>query len=636
MNRVTRGRYGRARWAAVTAAALAPAAACFSPSPITGLGCADTEPRCPGGQVCDDAAGVCVPDSALATWRDDTVADFAQPTAVLADATVELDGAIGAAPYFADGLAVWGIASAAIDDGAAATVSWDAIAALPTTGHGFTRSLDLYSDTDEPLTGSYLANTDATTIRIEGELLLDAGATLLSLDADDRGFVELQDPSSGTWNRLAADVDSDTQEREYTVAEDTWVRFRAAYTNVDDDSELELRMRPPGSGFQGVSRYRMRARVDGVAGLALDGFDGPYLWTPLGVSIADYPVASLAYTGNDAPPGQPHLGGGGWTQRFAGQVLVTVPGAYAFELDSEGGHRMWIDGERVADSGGAGIPGSSRTDPIELAAGWHDVVVDWMKSSGFADPTFMTLVVADGPELVDGFFPPERTRPVVGRGARWTYSSSNGAQAIAEGASTTKTVYTPVPSGVGEVELADYTYLVSHAALATLQIQLAIDGGAPFTLVAAGDLEGMGNYSQNLHEGASPVGGWALTVTDTAAADTFTGTLSSAQIATTYAGGLAPLATHAVYTSAIRDLGAVVAISGVRWQTRQDPGGAVIVRVRSGVTPETCMAAAWVTVAASGDVAGIEALPFVQYQVELAGDGDRAPALEWIEIDYRN
>jgi hypothetical protein len=47
---------GRAAIQALGLAALAVAASCFSPSPAAGLPCSDGEPRCPAGQVCNEAA----------------------------------------------------------------------------------------------------------------------------------------------------------------------------------------------------------------------------------------------------------------------------------------------------------------------------------------------------------------------------------------------------------------------------------------------------------------------------------------------------------------------------------------------------------------------------------------------------
>jgi hypothetical protein len=116
--------------------------------------------------------------------------------------------------------------------------------------------------------------------------------------------------------------------------------------------------------------------------------------------------------------------------------------------------------------------------------------------------------------------------------------------------------------------------------------------------------------------------------------DVMTGSITSARIAATYTGGPAPFPRLARYTSEVRNLGTVIAYSGVRWQLRQARGAQVVVSVRSCADP-TCTGVAWTAVPASGAVAGIPALPFAQYQVEIATDGDIATALDWIEIDYR-
>jgi len=620
---------------AVTVAAIAAIGGCFSPEPAVGLGCADGDVRCPEGQVCDDAAGVCVPDSSLDTWRDDTATDFDDPTATLEDGTIEANGAVGPAPYFVDGLAIYGIASLAIGSGNEGTVTWDAIVAQPTAGRGFSHALDIASTSSQPPGGTGLSTGAGITVRLEGELYLPAGTTQFNLDTDDRGFFDLGNPATGQYTRVVFAAQPDGT-GSATVPAAGWYPFRGAYENSSGGMRYELSTRPPGGSYSVVGRDRLRVRTDGLSGLALDGFDDSYLFYPTGTTLALDPLDNQAFAGAEHPPDVGDVGSGAWTTRWGGQVLVTTAGSYAFTLDTEGGHRMWIDGQQVASSSGAAAPEVTNTPPITLDLGWHDLVLDLFKDASSTDPTHLRLTIASGPEFQGTFFPVDQTRPVIGRGARWTTSSSGSTAAIADGGSATKTVSLVVPGGVSQALVADYEYGVTHQALATLAITLSRPGAGTSTLVAVGDLTGMGGHGGRRHyTSIDAVGSWTLTATDSDGTDLLVGSISSAAISATYRGGPQPFPTRTVYTSRVRELGPVVSISGVRWQTRQDPGGAVRVRVRSCDTADACASEAWTEVARSGDAAGVPARPFLQYQAEITGDGDIPTALDWIELDYR-
>jgi hypothetical protein len=618
---------------AAAAASLVPLA-CFSPDPAVGLGCADGDPRCPEGQVCDDTAGVCVPDSSLDTWRDDTAEDFLASTADLAAAAIEAGGAIGPAPYFVEGMGVLGVNALVIGVNNAGNVPWDTIAGYQISGRGFARTSDVSRGSGEPMPGTGLGSGAGITVRYEGEVYLEAGVNGVGLLVDDRGLVELYDPATGDYVRVAAGEEADDPDGSFTAPTTGWYPFRGAVENASGTIRFTLRVRPPGGSMSNVPRERLRVPVDHLQGLALDGFDDVFLGNPLGVSLAQYAIDALAYDGEGHPPDFQGAGNASWTMRYAGQVLVTVPGPYTFLIDSLGGHRAWIDGELVADSGGAAEPGVSTTAAIDLEAGWHDLALDWMKNDD--NPTHLTLEVVNGPDLVGAWFPVERTRPVLARRGRWTSSNANTPAAIAEGGMATKTNTPMVPSGVTRLDVVDYSVTVEHDALATLVGTLSIAGGAAQTLFAAGELTGMGtSTTRRRFTDLSPSGSWLTTVADTDAVDTFVGEIVATRVSAIYTGGERPFPTRAVYTSRARDLGPIVAVSGVRWGTRQAAPDDVIVRVRSCDAAEACAAEAWTVVPASGSGAGITARPFVQYQVELASDGDASPALDWIEIDYR-
>jgi hypothetical protein len=619
---------GRACFSATVWAAAA-AAGCFSPQPQVGLDCT-ADGRCPEGQVCDLTLNECVPDSSLDTWRDDTAADFGDPSAILESATVEANGAIGPAPYFI-GISVTGIDGLAIGDGEENTITWAEITSLPSTGRrAFAHALDVDFEGDPPLNIGLDRTTDITAV-FEGEIYLDAGSVEFELDVNDQGVFELAD-ASGVYSHVVGADSGGNQFGTVQIATAGWYPFRGAASSDMGDFYWAIDVGYDGDNPSSVPRDRLRTRVDGADGLLLDGFYELWLLDPNLTALSRDGLADLDF--GDAPP--PDLGplGAVWAARWSGQFLVTQGGDYTFDVDTRGGHRMWIDGQLLADDL-ATSPALTVTEPVTLDAGWHDLVLDLQKASGSTAWTRVT--VASGPELVGDFFPAERMRPVLGRGVRYSYASNGASLAIADApaAGAVKSTQPYRPPGATPL-VNDVTYQLTHPLQSSVTGTLREPSGTVITLFAAGDLTGTGAYSAH-RSYANPVGttSWQTTMTDTVM-DMMVGTSDYLRVALTYAGGEAPFPTRAVYTSRIRDLGPAVAITGVRWQARQErPEAPVVVRVRSCDDPAACAAEPWTAVARSGDVAGVAARRFLQYQVELATDGDVPTALDWIEIDYR-
>jgi hypothetical protein len=505
---------------------------------------------------------------------------------------------------------------------------------MSSAGRGFRRDLDLVAS-GMPLPGTGLDHSDSVTVLIEGEIYLVVGSTEIELDADDRGFFDLYDPATGVFERVVAGSFGPPERRIVDVDADGWYPFQAAFENAGGVAEFRLRVGDDGDNPRDVDPARLRVRLDGRTGLALDGFDDPYLQVPTGTTLTADELDAIDY-GDEFPDDLGPLGYQTWSTRWSGEVLVEVAGDYAFAIDSEGGHRMWLDGVQVADTSSAGAPQQTRTPAVTLDAGWHQIAVDLMKDDG--STTYLQLTVADGPELVGDFFPVERTRPVIGRGARWAAVDNGISLTIPDVGSATRSVVLDLPQGVSQVIVADYYYALTHPVQSGLGVTLSRPGGANQTLHATGDLTGAGGFADRRRfDTVAGDGTWALTVTETGIPDLMTGAITDVKLGVTYAGGTRPYPTRAVYTSRIRELGpTVVSISGVRWQARQErDGGGVTIRVRSCDSAAACASEPWHDVARSGDVAGVSPRAFLQYQVEITTGGDVPTGLDWIEIDYR-
>jgi len=70
--------------------------------------------------------------------------------------------------------------------------------------------------------------------------------------------------------------------------------------------------------------------------------------------------------------------------RFKGVLRIDAADLYLFDLTSDDGSRLWIDGQLVVDNDGLHAPTTKR-GRIALGPGLHDVVVGWFNRSGGAD-----------------------------------------------------------------------------------------------------------------------------------------------------------------------------------------------------------------------------------------------------------
>lgn len=609
---------GRVRRAWLAVMALGAAVGCFDPQPPQGLPCTEDH-RCPDGQTCDLATNVCSAPTSGQTWRDDSEADFAQPGALLEDAVVEAPGAVGPMPYLTGAWRSVGYAGARFG---ADTASWAALAGVPPAGTGFLHGAGFDVWTDPPR-GVDLAAADDVTVTFEGEIYLEAGSWQFALYADDVAFVELDTGAGFAPLVVATDTADGVGQR--TVAADGWYPVRGGVADASGQMYVDFQAGGPDAsdGPDWIPPERMRVAVAGVAGVVVDGFDEPYTHYPTGSELRAAPLGAMTFDDDLA------VGDGSWSLRYGGQVRVDVPGTFAFNLDTIDGHRLWIDGALVLDELGWDASATTTTG-LALDAGWHDVVVEVMWSDQV--PAKLALTVAAGPELVGQGFPVERTRPVVGRGVRWT-NGSCWSTAVPDqgGASCDAWIALPPDATPLAVSLA---FQVDHPVLASVGVAVTTPDGSTIALASVGDLAGMGSdgWHEDVGLARGVAGRWTLRMTD-ATLDMMAGQIDALDVTVDYRGGVAPFPAVARYTSAVKDLGDVAALGAMRWAVRQGEVDAATVQVRTCPTADGCAAEAWTPVG-FGTIPAVAPRRFAQYQVELHGDGDVPTALDWIELAY--
>jgi len=603
-------------------AALLVLASCYDPSVKLGVPCSDTG-DCPSGQQCDLFSQTCLLPTDLLSWRDDTAVDFAQPGAILQDAIVEGNGAIGPVPYVTGRVRLSAIGSARVTT---TNTTWGAASGGQMTGRAFSNQLSIDYGTTVPMALG-LASGDDVTVLVEGEINLDTvGVWGFRLNANDIGFVEIAVPG-GDFTRLVSDMSDSGTTNTIMVTTPGWHRIRAAFSDSTMVMSFDLDVDSPGAGgFRSIALDQIRAPVDDLAGYTVDVFeDGgmiDYVTTALEVGALDRQLPTDAF-------GVP-IGMFGWSFRWSGQILIETEGDYAFEITSFHGHRMWIDGTEVANNFNASGMVTSTTPSLTLAAGWHDFVADVSKEAD-STPGQMRVVIASGPVGVGQPIAVDHTRPVVGRGMRFAETTSSAVVAIPDGGSVPRNLNLAlIPSAFVPMHI-EAGYGLQHTARGQVSVTVA-GAGAPVTLLGAGTLSGSGFYGAHATVPLDQYStSWSFTAADNLLDTTGTGDLELAAITVIGSGGIAPFATSYRYESAVKELGNVVGFGAVTWKLRRTTSATV--QMRTCDDAAGCAAEPWTDVALAA-VPAVTPRRFAQYAVTMATDGDVATALDWIELQY--
>lgn len=554
------------------------------------------------------------------------------PEAVFDRTAVESYGAIGPVAYYTGGLRVR--ASDIGVFGAAATTVWTEIEAMAFTGRtAIARGSSTAWGAGIPA-GAGLTDGDTFTLAHEGEIYLEAGTWTFYLLADDHALLDLAAPDSASFTRIAS-ADWPTENQGTFVAASTgWHPIRIASTEGAGDASLQLQYSGPGISTRAdVSRHALRFRADEATGLALAGFDDAFLLAPTAVTVDDVAPADVDWAAGS--PAELGLTDADYfSTRWAGQVRIEAAGAYTFRYVSDDGHRMWIDGVQVLDAWDE-TTHDNTTASVTLVRGWHDIVIDQLEGGGAARAQ---LTVASGPEGVGAALPVERLRPIVTRRERIDSGVDRTDRAIPDNGTVASTITVDAPAGA-KANGIEVAWTFDHTYHGDLEIRLRSPDGSAVLLRDSAGAAGSGTVTERMHitslAEATAAGTWRLEVTDTVGLDT--GTLRDFELTVHYRGGAAPIPLASSYTSPIKDLGAgVTRLDSFSWGPRLATGTSVQLRARTGASADELLVAPWSTPML--DAAGSEpaALParYFQYKIELASDGDGAPAVDWVRLEY--
>ncbi len=106
--------------------------------------------------------------------------------------------------------------------------------------------------------------------------------------------------------------------------------------------------------------------------------------------------------GGESP--DPLLPVDGWSARWTADLVIFEPDTYTFSILSEGGTRLWIDGEKVIDVWASWVATEYASQPIRLEEGIHTLrleFADWDRNSqqelSWSTPTMDKEIVPAGP-----------------------------------------------------------------------------------------------------------------------------------------------------------------------------------------------------------------------------------------------
>jgi len=349
------------------------------------------------------------------------------------------------------------------------------------------------------------------------------------------------------------------------------------------------------------------------------GFDGQAFAAARGETA----LAGLASAfGADAPPFDLGMRSDFFSIRYAGQLRVDAEGDYDLAVDigadADDGFRLWIDHDIVA-SYWSGLP-DQRTATVHLAAGWHDLIVDYSEARGNAQ-----LAVTLGGAPID----PAHLRPAIAGGLLATFEDNQTIQTIPDAGQLV--IDLPIDGGDQKlIDAVDYAFRVDNQDMSTLDVDL-FDCGLVAQRLTTGAQPQLFYYSGDKHcVGKTPSPTWKLRFSDTALGGPI-GTVSDYGLGVTFHGGdRMPFPPQLTYISA----------------PKPAPG----MRRVQQLTVDGALAAASynVSVRAADDETALAAAPFqpignapvdlagelVQYEIDIAGDGWIYPTIDKVTIDY--
>ncbi len=567
-----------------------------------------------------DAARDAMPDAAamLRTWVQDTEADFAPG---LSTGSVVTPWNTVEPQAFAPGWILRGKAGAAFsDENALDFASLD-----NPTDRSLATSIAFQQSFQAP---AWISNvTDPFTVWAEGQLFLGMGQHQFRATCDDRGVFAVK-LTNDFAKVVSCNYTNGTQTGSIDVPTTGWYPIRFAWTdNLLGASFLMDHRKPSSAGFVAIASDEMRSDVTLEANANQLGFDQIGMLGLTGSRLWSRSVAEENF-GTSASPNLGITQNTRWSSRWVGQVRLEAAGAYSFAVNSTDGHRLIIDGERLADTA-IGAPGATTTAPRQLTAGWHDLALDLHVNtpSNAAPATLSLKPVANAPEFAGVALPNARFRPVVTGTERLFTAQDNSQVNVPNNSTLVRTITTSGVPTDAIVTGIDLSYRAVPSNGRTINVSLIDPGGVAVSVGNGGSnsvVLALADFNTRAAAGA-----WKLSIDNT-------GNNRQAQVTnfaiTLHYKTLAQpaIATTASYQSSQHDFAVPVTLTSITWLERQAAGGAIAISVRACAA--ACSNEPYVAVSQNG-MAPVGVIGrFVQYRASFTSNGITVPALDKITI----
>jgi len=479
---------------------------------------------------------------------------------------------------------------------------------------------------------------DNFTVIYEGELSVPAGDHAIDIDADDAGAIEI-DPDGNGFQMFTVDAAAGPQTIMFHTDQARWVPIHVAIGEGTGNTQLLVNL--DGAALAPRDARARVTRDHGLLGWFYYGASN--MQTLAGPVAVDAPNVDW---GMAAPPYDLTGVTAAYTARLVGQLRIDHDGTYTLATSMasvDDSSTLYIDGHLVSrTSVFADSHPTSAT--LQLTAGWHAIAIEVGASQknilGGADPHDVVLSTT----IADGNAPPvpittDMVRPAAMSGYLWLATTASTPLDDTTAANGVTMLGLPAPQPTpptgAVIESSNDGVIYRNAMPSDYTISLDM-AGTPLTIPSTGAISFLAG-DETVAGAPVPTAAnqWTFTVTDTVPG----GTGQSAQAFAAYTGHggpLMPFAPSWIYTSGPRALGDGVLGWSFMHVTGDLHGATLAISVRSAPTAEQLEAAAWVRVA-NGDELPEPAVPpdpFVEYRLDISGDGWQFPVIDKVEIDY--
>lgn len=544
---------------------------------------------------------------------DDTAADFAAGSAI--DMTVDPLGTLAPDAFFLGGLHARAYAANNLVTPATTWTSLQPTLPAP-LGEAY-GVLPINWSGDRPYgVGITTSRLDAFTLVVDGELHLPAGTTTLALVADDAGFIEI-DVGATRAGIHARYQDAAPPTMTVEVAAAGWYPIRGAVSEAGGEAKLQLSI-IDGATPRPVMPSELRARVTTAQGVSVVASNDRLLASPVAGIAVEPTLVDRTFTN---APGYDFaaISGQYYSLRYAGQLRIDAEDAQTFALDLGGDAtdyaRLVIDGNTVAGRWPGRID-QLTSDPVPLAPGWHDLILDYAQATGTER---VKLTMGSAP------IPADHLRPVR-NGGLLARSVNTSTIALVDGG--TKTIDMPMTMPAGAtIELVDVFFQLANQPRTAMMVDV-IDGAKSDALAIPEKPAYENMYDafpgRRAFAGAASEPMWQLAFTDLDPMATGPYVFYPALIASYRGGPDMPFATTMTYVSGTREVtGTIVDARAVG----KLDGVAVTLDVRTG-TAAAIDAASW-------QAPPLESEGVVQYRVSIDNDGWHYPEIDRVELDVQ-